>query len=429
MKSIAIIGGGISGLAALHYLNQRFTNNVSITLYECNAVVGGNVQSVMTDGFLFEKGPNGFLTNQPNTLAFLKELNLLDQTITASYKAKRRYVQVNGQLNAFPLDPLSMINFKPLSIGDKCRLLGELLQPKADNSHETIHDFVTRRCGAAVADYLVDPFVTGVFAGDSKLLHMASAFPKMAALENNYGSLIKAMFLEPNNNKPVMTSLALGMGQVIEALSQRYASQIKCGVTIQSLDEITSDHLIMTIPAYAASRLLLERSATLAGLLDSIPYVPVAVVGVGIDIKALKKIPDGFGYLIPSNQHKEILGVLIESNVYVNRAPSNHVMFRVMMGGRHHPSIINDDPALLLNKALAAIDLSYGLIGKPVMTHVQLWPKAIPQYEKNYPRIRQGITNEVSRMKGISLAGNYLDGISFNDTINNAKLIAQSITL
>ena len=431
MKTIVIIGGGISGLATLHYLNQRFGQSARITLYERNNHVGGNIHTIAEEGFLFELGPNGFLSNQPTTLAFINELGLNNQLVEANAKAKKRYVQVKGRLEAFPSDPISFTNFQPFSYLDHLRLMAEFLMPKRDNSKETVEEFVRRRCGQKTADFLIDPFVSGVFAGDIKRLHMASAFPKMVAMENEYGSLIKALIARKKQGiKPaVMHSFVKGMGQLIYALADKYKGHIKTSVPIESIDDVIADHKIIAAPAYTASRILNARYPLLAKDLDDIVYAPIVVAGFGFAPGAFKRKPKGFGYLVPSNQRKEVLGVLIESHVFPNRAPIGQVMLRVMLGGRHHPQVANDDPKDLINQALKELNSIYGLKESPICQWVKVWPKAIPQYETHYPHLRQSIRAQLNQIKGLSLVGNYLDGISFNDSIHFSRQQAYALEL
>ncbi len=430
MKTIAIIGGGISGLATLHYLNERFAHTHKIVLYERQSSCGGNVHTLKEGDFLFEYGPNGFLDNQPETLQFIKELGVSVEVIEANAKAKKRYVQYKGRLVAFPLDPLSFSHFLPFTYIDSLRLLIEYFIPKGDNSNETIYNLVERRCGKAAAEYLFDPMITGIFAGDIKQLHAASAFPKLVEMENKYGSLLKA-FIEQRKQgfqKPRMLSFKYGMETLIKVIVDRYKHQIHYQA-IESINDIKADHIVMATPAYSASRLMYDRHPNLAKTLDEIHYAPIAVAGFGFAPDAFKRMPKGFGYLVPSNQHKDILGVLIESNVYAHRAPEGQWMVRVMMGGRHHPQVINDDHATIVSKALRELEKTYGLREHPTHQWVKVWPYAIPQYEMNFPRLRAKIQEELSHIPHLSLTGNYLQGISFNDSINHAKSIAYSIRL
>ena len=168
----------------------------------------------------------------------------------------------------------------------------------------------------------------------------------------------------------------------------------------------------------------MNSNPVLADILLQIPYAPVAVVGLLFKKDSFKRKPTGFGYLIPSRENKNILGVLLESNVYAARSAEDQVMVRILSGGMHHPDIVNEPQERILVEAVKEIDHVYGLTANPIETFVKLWPRAIPQYEINYPHLRATIAEQCAKTAGLYLCANYLDGISFNDCICNAKSLA-----
>ena len=428
MKRIAIIGGGISGLTVLHYLKQRLGDSAQITLFEREASTGGTIHSFKKDSCLFEWGPNGFLDNQPATLQLIKEMGAADQLITANPTARRYYIQIKGNLCAIPAGVLEFIRTPFLPLKDKWSLIAGVFKMNISKDR-SIDDYISRRFSPRIAQSLVDPFINGICAGDIKRLHMASAFPK----------------LKPKGFKRTrMRSFKRGMGQIIEALDKRYQKHIQTNseITISkdghcfSLDKKSLkesvypylfDVVIVATPAYAAAKIVENLNPILAQTLTKIPYAPIAVAGLLFKQNSFKKKPDGFGYLIPSQENKNILGVAIESNVYAGRAGDNEIMMRVMLGGAHHPAIINDEQEKIIGLAIKEIDNIYGLISGPLETFVKLWPQAIPQYEINYPHWRQSIAEQCAKTPGLYLCANYLDGISFNDCVNNAKSLAKSL--
>jgi len=407
MKKIAIIGGGISGLCVLHYLKQHLGDGAHITLFEREATTGGTIRSFQKDSCLFEWGPNGFLDNQPATLQLIEELGLRDQLIEADNKANRRYIQIKEKLYPVPSGFPSFIQTPLIPLKDKWTLVKGLFK-KNVSTDNSIYNYISQRFSPLIAETLIDPFISGISAGDIKRLHMASAFPK---------------FKRKGFKKPCMLSFKGGMGTITEALAQRYKKYIQTDSEILS---IPSDNniTILATPAYVAAQIIGNMNPALREALDQISYAPIAVAGLVFKKDAFKRIPDGFGYLIPSKEKKDVLGVLIESNVFSGRAGKDEIMLRVMLGGAHHPGIINDGPEQILSRVTREIDTVYGLFSNPVESFVKLWPKAIPQYEMNYPRLRQSIAQESQKTPGLHLCANYLDGISFNDCINNAKIIA-----
>ena len=314
--TIAIIGGGISGLALLHYLKQRFADTVDIALFERGSSPGGTIRTLKKDQCLFESGPNGFLDNQPTTLELVRQLRAEDQLIEADARAKRRYIQFNGRLHPVPMGPMGFIQTPLLSAGAKCRLIKGIFK-KNVSTDQSIYNYTAERFGPAVSERLADPFISGIYAGDVRRLHMASTFPKISGPKKNKHSFRMRSFKE-------------GMGQLIQILSGRYAACIETGKEITSLKEMNAHHIICAVPAYVAARLLSDIAPGLSAALSRIVYAPVAVAGLVFDRGSFKKYPDGFGYLVPSQEGKDILGVLIESNVFPQRVPKGLVMVRVM---------------------------------------------------------------------------------------------------
>jgi oxygen-dependent protoporphyrinogen oxidase len=340
-------------------------------------------------------------------LQLIEELGMTDQLITANPGARQRYVQVNGKLHPVPMGPIDLIGTSLLPLKDKWSLVAGIFK-KNISTDSTIYDYVSQRFSSNIAESLIDPLMSGIYAGDIKRLHMASTFPKL--------------------KKSRMRSFQGGMGQIIEALEKRYKKYIQTNSEIFS-GPLKTDVTIVATPAYVGAKIIGHMNPVLSRILDQIPYAPIAVAGLLFKQSSFKKKPDGFGYLIASREKKDVLGVLIESNVFDGRAGDDQVMMRVMLGGVHHPAIINDDQDQIIAKAIKEIDSVYGLREKPLETFVKQWPKAIPQYEINYPPWRRSVAEQCDRTPGLYLCANYLDGISFNDCIKNAKSLSAAVTI
>lgn len=410
IKNIAIIGGGITGLGVLHFLKKRLGDKIQVTLYERNARPGGNVQTFVHNEMYFEAGPNGFMANG-ETLQLVKDMGLSAQLIHASTKSKRRYIQSEGRLYELPAGVGAFVKSKLLSFDDKWDFVRGLMRKRISRD-QSIYEYASNRFGRGAAEKLFDPFVSGIFAGNIKRLHMASVFPD-----------------GKKKYKGALFSLKNGMAQLMSTLADQYAPHIKTDAPINSLAEVQADHIICTVPAYAAQGLFNESHFSLAQTLAKVPYSPVAVIGLGFDEWVFRQKPDGYGYLIPSNQRKEVLGVLIESNIFEGRAPKNMVALRVFMGGMNNPEVVNDDPSALVAAAVRELDHIYGLKQRPRTQWVKIWPLAIPQYEMEYPWILNQIREQSAKIPNLTLAGSYLGGVSFNDCVNNAKAIAYSVAV
>jgi oxygen-dependent protoporphyrinogen oxidase len=398
MKHIAIIGGGISGLAALHYFRKHSYN---VTLYEQGPQVGGTVSTQNAQGFLFESGPNSFLSN-PSTLEFIEELGISDQLIYADEASKRRYIQLDGKLLLLPSDPFGFLQTPLLSATEKMRFISGLLNSNVSKD-QSVYDYASKRFGEVVTDRFIDPFLTGIYAGDIKRLHMEYAFPKMGT------------------GKGILCSFKNGMGSLIAHLYQKYQSHILTSAEIQNIKDVKADLIIVSTPAYVAANLLGFP------ILDRVVYSPIAVVGLKVNKKFLETLPDGFGYLIPSSEGKEVLGVLLESNVFRRETNADEIVIRVMLGGAHHPEIVHMSEQELTEIALREIDLTYGLKGHH-LTAIKVWPKGIPQYDLDYPKLIPALQEELRQFPHVRLCANYIGGISFNDCIKNARSLVETLS-
>lgn len=407
VKHLAVLGGGISGLALVHFLKKRFGERAAITLYERNPACGGNIQSIAQDGFLFECGPSGFIPNDL-TLQLIQDIGLTDQLIQVASGLKR-FIQWEGRLYEVPDNPLGFVHTPLVSPADKLAILRGVLN-KNISKDQSVYDYAVKRFGVNAAEKFFDPLFSGIYAGDIKRLHMASVASK----------------LKRSSKGARMLTLKLGLGHFIQQLQRTHRANIKCGTAIESLDAIKADHIFCALPSHNAAQLLKPSAPSLAEALEGIVYAPMAVVGLCFPRTALKKPAEGLGYLVPSSQGKDVLGVLVESNMYKWRAREGFYMFRVMMGGRHHPRILNASDEMLVQKAVAEIDHVYGVSSPPAQHWFKAWPYAIPQYEMNYPHTRGQVYREMNTMPHLTLIGNYLDGIAFNDCINNAHKIAHA---
>ena len=456
-----IIGGGISGLATLHSLMEKHKGqpNVKIRLLEKAPTLGGTIKTVQIGGCLIETGPNGFLDSKPRTLEFLNELGLTDQIICADESAKIRYICDQYQLSPLPTKPKEFFHFPLLTFSQKIRVLFEFFVGRGRFLNETVYDFGCRRLGARFTELFLDSMVSGIFAGDSKDLVLREAFPRIHQLERTYGSLFlamlqigrkrrKALGRKRTKASPVgsptgsLKSLQKGMGQVIEKLALNYSDKIQTGCEVISITQndqkiyqiqtrtevIESDKVILCVPAHVAGQITTELSSNLSESLKKVPYSPVAVVGMIFDQKVKEKLPKGFGYLIPGNNNREVLGVLFDSQVYPSRAPENKTLIRLMIGGARHPKVTCLSMDELQQLAKDELRHVLGIKDVPVEFYCHLWEDAIPQYNLAYLEAKQEILKELETLSGLEIVSNYIGGISFNDCVHNAHQTVEKIS-
>lgn len=407
---IAVLGAGISGLTAAHHLQKK---GHRVTVFEARQRAGGNIRSEVIDGCLVEWGPNGFLDNEPATLDLVRELGLESQLQTARQEAARRFVWRQGRLRLLPSKPQAFLTSDCLPLGQRLRVLLEPWATKAPTGDESIHDFARRRLGRGASDILVDAFVTGIFAGDTRRLSLRSAFPRLKAMETEHGSLLKAARRRGASAGPKGTlhSFEGGLQTLVEALTREVDVQL--GQPVEALPE-GFDHVLVTTPAPRAAKLF---EPHLADLLRSIPCVPVVVVSLAFDRPL--PIDDGFGFLVPRGQGLRLLGTLYSSSIFADRAPPGQRLFRTLLGGRHDPDILDlsdDDILELVGRELHQV---WGIFPDPVMSRVIRHPQGIAQYELGHRELLQRIDDACP--DGVRLAGSSYRGVALNACVAEAR--------
>ncbi len=452
-KQIIIVGGGVSGLTALYYLRQKYAqrSDITIKLLEQEPLAGGTIKTICRKGFQFETGPNGFLDNKPSTLALVSQLGLENQLIAASPATKIRYICVNDSLYSLPSGINSFFNFKPLKLRDKLRVAKEIFVAKGQNAQETVYEFGTRRLGENFAKYFLDPMVSGIFGGDAQNLNLQYAFPRIYQIEQEYGSLFKGMIALAFEKKRLRRKNSLtagqptgqlwsfknGMGQLTDKLIETSRDFIETGVSVEQIfverdgyklqfaqKEYFADELILSVPAFSAADMLRGVHQNLADELTKIPYASITVVGLVYDKKQFDRLPQGFGYLRPTHEGREVLGVLFSSNIFPSRCPDGKMLFQIMLGGARNPNTVRKSDCELLALAKEELTEILGARGEPNDEFLLRWGKAIPQYDRAYPQTYSAIKKFVEQTPHLHLLANYLGGISLNDCTANAKALS-----
>ncbi|MFT5434608.1 MAG: oxygen-dependent protoporphyrinogen oxidase, partial [Myxococcota bacterium] len=351
---IVVIGGGISGLATAWQLVKRLratSQPHELTLLEASARLGGTIHTSSRSGFSVENGPNGFLDSKPDTVDLVEELGLGDRVLVSSDAARRRFVLIDGELVELPTSAGAFLKSKLLSVGGRMRVMREPWVRRGGTPDETVAEFARRRLGKQVLDRLIDPFVSGIFAGDPARLSVAAAFPRLVELEETYGSLIKASRqLKRERGDQVgtagpggkLTSFVSGMQELVDALGLALGDSVRLNERVEDLRRsgerwvvstasgrmITDvDIVVLAVPAYAAAKILGQLSAEAASALADIPYAAASVVAFGYHVDQVAMPLDGFGFLVPQEEERPILGCLWSSSVFPGeRAPPDHVL-------------------------------------------------------------------------------------------------------
>ena len=448
---VLVIGAGISGLTAAFRLKRA---GRSVAVIEAAGRVGGAIETHVEGGFRFELGPNTVLENHPAVSELLKEARLDDgadrEKIVASPAAKRRYLWKGDRLEPLPGGPPGLLRTPLFSLGAKFRLLREPWIGRRSPAEieaepdETVASFVRRRLGGELLDYAVGPFVSGVYAGDPERLAVRWAVPKIFALEQEHGSLIRGALAKRKGPAPGGAMFSFREG--LETLPRRLAREIgdvRTGLSVRKVmrqaeaflietdaGRLAARSVLLAVPADVAARLLEEATDGKILAFAEIPYAPVAVVALGVKRSQIAHPLDGFGFLAPRRESLRLLGCLFPSTIFPGRAPEGHVALSAFLGGRTDPEIVDpnlwEDPRLLglVRKELGQ---AIGLSGEPTVAILRRWPRAIPQYEVGHGRFVQ-LAEEIERdLPGLHLAGNFLGGVSVPDCIRNATRIAGEI--
>lgn len=444
---IAIIGGGISGLAALHFVRTR-RPDFSVKLFEAEDRLGGTIGSDRVGGFSFDWGPNGFLDREPLTLQLCDELGLSREIERANENVSNRFILRGGRLRFVPMTPRAFLTSDILSWCGKLRILAEPFASKAaDDTDESIYDFGKRRIGSEAADYLIQPMVSGIFGGLAHRLSLRACFPAMHDMERQHGSLFRAMLAKarkarregrksggPSGPGGRLTSFHGGLDVLINRFKERYQPFINTGVGISSVrraetvynvatgtgDTVEAHSVVLAIPSADAARVVSSLSQELSEALAGIPYAPIAVVCLGYPLSAVRHSLKGFGFLIPPSEGRRILGSIWTSSIFADRAPQGYVQFRTMVGGDgDHDSIrlADDELVRLVTNDLGQI---LGINGAPEVVKVYRWTQGIPQYHIGHLSRLGRIEHELAKCPGLYLAGNAYYGVGLNDCVKQS---------
>lgn len=458
MTRIAIVGAGISGLCTAHSLIRNLSaagRAAELVIFEAEEVPGGKMRTVRDAGFHIEWGPNGFLTNKPHALDLVRELGIEGRLARSSDLARKRFIYSRGRMHRLPETPQAFLRSDLLSLRGRMRILAEPFAPPAPPGvDESLGDFARRRLGAEALEKLIDPMVTGIFAGDPDRMSLRSCFPLIHDLESRYGGLIKGMLsLRKERRKAgekremsagpggVLMSFDFGVQTLVDVLAERLSEGLHAAAAVRRASrrdgklvlsveegglrgEIEADAAVLAVPAYAAAEILGPLDADLGESLSGIPYSPISVVALGYEQASVGNPLDGFGFLIPRGERRKILGALFDSSVFPNRAPDGKVLLRAMVGGVRGPDLAalpHDD---LVALARAELRETMGIAAQPLLSRVFFHDRGIPQYLVGHGRRMERIDAHLAQNPGIYLNSNAYRGIALNDCVLQSTLTA-----
>ena len=455
---LGVIGGGISGLASAFYL-KRARPDLEVLVLERDRNPGGTARTDQVGPYLVDRGPNGFLTNVPETLELARDVGLESELVPAAAAASRRYLVREGRLVALPTTPWQFLKSPLLPPTAKLRVVLEPFAPAPpEEVDETVFAFAERRLGRAFAEAFVAPMVLGITAGDARQVSLASLFPRMKALEDRYGGLVRALLSRrrrraasdgasrggPAGPGGRLTSFRGGVGRLAEALRQHLGDDFLGGsevVGLEAGDErryrivrvgaepLEVDGAVLATPAFTSARLLGTLVPEIADDLEAIPYAGVRVLGLGYPAEAVPRALDGFGFLAARGHGVRALGCLWTSTLFPEQAPADRALLRVIGGGSLDPEFVtlSDDQALDLVRR--DLRLTLGIGAEPDMVHHLRWERAIPQYLTGHGGRVERVLARVREHPGLALTGNAYHGVGLNDCVRDAHRVVRELTV
>jgi oxygen-dependent protoporphyrinogen oxidase len=463
MKSVAIIGAGITGLAAAFYLKRK---GVPVTVYEAGARAGGVIQSSRQNGFLAESGPNTILETSPKISELIRDLNLESRLIYPSPDAKNRYVVRDKKPVAMPSSQAEFLTTKLFSARAKFALAREpFVPPRRDGAEESVAEFVLRRLNQEFLDRAIDPLIAGIYAGDPRKLSVQHAFPKLLEAEQKHGSLLKGQFFGAGERKESgeisrrdakMFSFDEGLQVLTDALAVQLGDSLKLNMPVIKLiqtsdgwrvatadSEIEQGAIIYCGTAHRLAELKIETGRAVSLLpadgahgvtrptdkldlssFSEIRHPPIASVVLSFRREDVAHPLDGFGMLIPKIEGFKILGTIFSSSLFPNRAPAGHVLLTSYIGGERQPELAPLPPDELVKLVCDDLRVLLGVRGQPVFTHHHFWLRAIPQYNVGYGKFKDLMNDIEAKAGGLFFAGHYRDGISVGDSIVSGGNVA-----
>ncbi len=460
-RRVAVIGGGISGLAAAHRLTT-LEPGLECVLLEGSDRVGGILRTDRIDGYLVERSADNFVTNYPWGLDLCRELGLVDELLETDPKFRRALVVRDGRLHPVPagfqlmtpsqLGPL--ITSPLLGIGGKLRVLAEyFVPPRRDPSDESLESFAVRRLGREAYERLVQPLVGGIYTADPKQLSMQAALPRFCELEREHGGLIRAarkvgrqeqaaqressgarysLFVAPRD----------GMQRIVDALVAAIpAATIRLNTTVSRLERAAEgwrvttnggdaealDAVVAAVGAPLAARLLEPVDAALAEHLRGIPYAGASIAVSGYELRQIEHPVDAFGFVVPDVERRAILAASFSSRKFPGRAPDGCVLIRTFLGGATRPEMVglaDDEIRAIVGRELGEL---LGVRGEPHLFLVQRWDGKMPQYHLGHVDRTARIERRAAQLPGLALVGNAYEGVGVPQCIRSARRGAEHL--
>jgi oxygen-dependent protoporphyrinogen oxidase len=442
-QPVLIVGAGLAGLSIAYELQQQ---QVPYLLLEASNHAGGVMRSLHEDGFELDAGANTIAAS-PEILSFFRKLGLEANILEATAASKHRFLIRNNQLHAVSPHPFKIMASSYLSRSSKWRLFTESFRkPAPATGEETVTDFVSRRFNKEIADYVFDPVLSGIYAGNPDRMSIAEVLPALPRWEREYGSVTKGLMknkeamggrkiisfkggnqLLTNRLEALLTTPVRFNCQVtgISGSDNNYmVSAIENGVAVS----FPAAKVVLATPAYSTAATIVSLDSSVAALLRAIPYPRMGVLHLGFDADALPQPLDGFGFLVPHAENMHFLGAICNSAIFPEKAPAGKILFTVFLGGARQEQLFDQmSPEALQQQVIAEITSLLHLSAPPVMQRFSTWEKAIPQLNVGHVKLRSAVEDFEKKYPGIYIRGNYLQGVAIPALLQYAAVFAASL--
>ncbi len=437
---VAVVGGGITGLATAYELQRR---GLTFRVLEGRTRPGGVIATDRFDGWVVDGGPDSLLVQKPAAVSLCRDLGIADRlfpTLTprTAYVLRddRLHPIVEGSFLGFPIQFGALARSSLFTLRGKLRMACEMAVPRGGGRDESVGAFVRRRFGQEAADYLADPLLAGIHAGDAERLSIAALFPRLVDAEREAGSVLRSLRALRVRPSPqgAFVSLPGGIGELVDAvtsalppgtlaLATPVTALRRAGLfTMESAAGVVHARaVVLAIPAYAAAGLLRGLDTTLAQLCDAVPYASTATVAFGFRRDQIRHAMHGSGFVVPRVERGPLLAATWVTSKWPGRAPDGHVLLRAFLGGARDPHRLDRSDTELIESARTALGQIMGIDGHPLFERLFRWTRQSPQYEVGHLERLAQIESHRAAIPGLFLTGSGFKAIGIPDCIADGR--------
>jgi oxygen-dependent protoporphyrinogen oxidase len=438
---VAIVGGGISGLAAAYELQRR---GLRVCVLEASARAGGVICTERFDGWVVDGGPDSILVQKPAAVALCRELGIADRLVSTlpprtAYilREDRLHRIAEGSFLGFPLEARSLARSSVFSIGGRLRMACELFMPRrGGDEDESIGTFVRRRFGNEAVDYLAEPLLAGIHAGDVDRLSTQALFPRLLEAERQSGSVLRAFRAMRAKPSPqgAFVSFPGGTRELVDALVQALTpGTVRTTTRVLEIHRhatyraethagpVQAQAIILAVPAYVAASLLRVFDTSIASLAEAIPYASTATVAIGYERGQVAHPLEGSGFVVPRVERSPLLAATWVTSKWPHRAPEGHVLLRGFLGGGRDPRRLDATDEELIGMAVDELTHLLAINGSPIFTRLFRWTKQSPQYEVGHLQRVATIERQLSAIPGMFITGSGFRAIGIPDCVADGR--------